>query len=152
MLRSSAVILLMVEAFMAGCSGSSGDRQPAADGAGPALESKPGMDAVVDNRSRIVATVVEAVPLEPPRYRLQLRIEKVEAIAGYASFAEVDDEIDTYPNYLRREGQTMDYGSAENQQMLQAGGLQPYDRITAVIYYRGAGKDKTSLLMSWNHE
>lgn len=110
---------------------------------------KTGQDAVIDNRSRIEATVVEVQPLKAPRFRLRLRVDKVDTVAGYPSLATAGEEIDVYPNLVRREGQAIDPGSEENRHMLAARELNPGDKITAVVYRRGQGPNGAWLLMEW---
>lgn len=148
--RSVVLLTLAVVFLSSGCTRSSEKQQPgAAAGPGEQTLSKPAAGAIVDNRSRVVATIVESVPLKAPNFRLRLRVEAVEPVEGYASLAQVGDVIDVYPNFVRKEGRALDPGAPENRHMAEARSLKPGDKISAVVYRRDHKTQGSWLLMSW---
>ncbi|MGH7596724.1 MAG: hypothetical protein ACREOI_10250 [bacterium] len=107
----------------------------------------------MENRSRIVATVLEVTPREAPGFLLRLRIDASGAMPGYASFAKIGEEINAYPNFVRQEGLAINYTDEQNKALLQAGALKTGDQIIAEIYYHdGQGRENTWLLMSWQRK
>lgn len=104
-----------------------------------------GSNAMVENRSRIMATVLEVVPSTEPKFYLRLRIESVEAMAGYENLAKAGQIIEAYPNFRREEGQELDYTTEGNKHLLEAEDLKPGDELTATVYYR----ENSVLLMDW---
>lgn len=107
----------------------------------------------MENRSQIVATVLEVTLQEAPGFCLRLRIDTAGATPGYASFAKSGEEINVYPNFVRQEGRTVDYADEKNKPLLQAGTLKAGDQIVAEVYYRGGqGRESTWILMSWQRK
>ncbi len=107
----------------------------------------------MENRSQIVATVLEVTPREAPGFYLRLRIDAANAMPGYASFAKISEEINAYPNFVRQEGRAVDYADEKNKLLLQAGTLKAGDQIIAEVYYRGGqGRESVWLLMSWRQK
>jgi hypothetical protein len=145
------VLVLFAFLVMLPACGKPSEDQAAADKAGAAesaLADKE-TDAIVDNRSRIEATVVEVQPLKAPRFRLRLRVDEVEPVGDYPNLAEAGQVIEVYPNFVRKEGKALDPGSEENRHMAQARSLKAGDRIVAVVYRRGSRPEGPWLLMSW---
>ena len=108
--------------------------------------------SIVDNRSKIVGEIIEAVPHEGSKFFLRIQIEEVVSIPDYSSFARNGEEIEVYPNFIRREGQAIDYNIPENEKMLQAGTLQPGEKISAIVYLQGDERKRTWLMMSWDYK
>lgn len=107
----------------------------------------------MENRSQIVATVLEVTPREAPGFYLRLRINAADAMPGYASFAKIGEEINAYPNFVHQEGRAVDYADEKNKSLLQAGTLKAGDQIVAEVYYRGGqGRESTWILMSWQRK
>lgn len=107
----------------------------------------------VDNRSNILAKVLEIVALDSARFYLRLQILKANTVSGFESFAKAGQEINAYPNFRRSEGQAIHISSEHNQSMLLTRNLQPGDRIMGEVYYRGgSGTESTWLLMSWKSQ
>lgn len=108
---------------------------------------------IADNRSSILAEVLKVVALDSARFYLRLRILETNAVSEYKSFAIAGEEINAYPNFHHSEGQTMRISSEHNQSMLRTRDLQPGDRITAEVYYRGgSGEESRWLLMGWKSQ
>ena len=101
---------------------------------------------MVDNRSRIDATVLKIITLNEYKFYLRLQINNTEEVSGYQSFAKVDNIIDAYPNFKRKEGENIDYSTGVNKHLLQALHLKKGDKIGANIYYRKQG---VVLLLDW---
>lgn len=116
---------------------------------GPPLPDPPadGSTATVqENRSRVEATVLSVEPIGGPRFRLDLRVDRVTDVPGYASFARTGDTIRVYPNFVRREGHEVDYSEAPNVQMSEAARLSSGDRVEGIVYRRDSNR---WLLMEW---
>ena len=141
------MVAISLLVFLLGCTETK-NRQVAQGAGQPQLEVGSNKNAVADNRSQIMATVVEVLPLDDSRFRIHLRIESVEPVEGYQSFAETGEVIDAYPNFIRREDPGVDSELNKNLHLLQAGNLKPGDRIEAKVYYRGP--ENSWLLMDWN--
>ena len=142
-----AAILLIVR-----CSGFSNSR--ASDPASNQIPSKTSGTSVsiADNRSKIVGALIEAVPHERSKFFLRIQIEEVASIPDYSSFAKNGEKIEVYPNFIRREGQAIDYSMPENEKMLQAGKLKPGEKISAIVYLKGDEQKRTWLMMSWDYK
>jgi hypothetical protein len=104
---------------------------------------------VVENRSRITATVLDVVSIRSSRFYVRLQVNSVEQVKGYVSFAEVGQDINAYPNFIRQEGKAIDYDSKENAQMSEVGNLHPGDQIIAEVYLRGPKEQNSWLMMNW---
>ena len=140
------IILFSVFLFLVNCSGSSQDSKLE----DTELKSGSETGSVVENRSTISATVIEVEQLATNRFRIALKITKVESVENYENLAKVGEVINVYPNFIRKEGQELDYSSDQNKQMLLAGTLLQNSNITAEVYYRGGRGDRNRwLLLSW---
>jgi hypothetical protein len=137
---------------LAGCAKPSNTRRATAESAqAQTALSQSGSGGGVENRSRIVATVLEVMSQEAPGFYLRLRIDSADVTPGYASFAKIGEEINAYPNFVRPEGQGINYTDEKNKSLLQARTLRADDQIIAEVYYRG-GRKNTWLLMSWQRK
>jgi hypothetical protein len=146
-------IALLLTNIWNGCSKPANDRQMEAG----EIQSRPNPGAtkggVVENRSRIQASVLEVIPVDSVRFYVRLRVIEADTIFGYQSFAQTGQEINAYPNFHRQEGQPMTYSSGHNEQMLQIRALEAGDRISAEVYFRGgSGVNNRWLLMDWQKE
>ena len=102
--------------------------------------------AISPNRTEVVARVLGVSPLGPQRFSLRLRVEEARGAEGEAPATQAGDTVEVYPNFVRREGQPVEYEAEPNARLLRAGGLSEGDRITAVIEHQGT----SWLLHDWS--
>jgi hypothetical protein len=149
-----AFVIFLVAMALAGCAKPSHSRRSTAesDQSQTAL-SPPGSGAVMENRSLIFATVLQVTPQAAPGFCLRLRIDVADPMPGYMSFAKIGEEINAYPNFVRQEGQAVNYADESNKSLLQAGTLKAGDQIIAEVYHRGwRSRENTWLLMRWRRK
>lgn len=138
---------LLPATFFSACKSAEEQRPATVDRTKPDGLSR-GKDAVSENRSKIVATVLSVVRPGGSRFYLRLRVELVEGIANNEPAVKIGQIIEAYPNFKREEGKELDYTTEENKHMVKAGDLEEGNRIMAVVYYRG----NSVLLMDWQRE
>ncbi|MCG8606237.1 hypothetical protein MJD09_14790, partial [bacterium] len=102
-----------------------------------------------ENRSRVLATILEVVPQTESKFYLRMRVESTDAVAGFENVAKVGDILEAYPNFKRQEGRAINMATEENQHLLQAQNLQAGAQIIAIVYYRQTGAKNVVLLMDW---
>ena len=101
------------------------------------------------NRSSIVAEVLDIIELNEQRFYLHLKVINSNLISGFVNYAKENDELDTYPNYIRKEGQIdIDYSSVTNKHLQDARKLKNGDIINAIVYKTNNQKQIWSLV-SW---
>ena len=105
-----------------------------------------GGGAISPNRAEVVARVLSVDLLGPQRFSLRLRVDEARGAYGEEPATRAGETVEVHPNFVRAEGQPVDYEAEPNARLLGARDLAEGSRIVAIIEHQGT----SWLLHDWS--